>query len=674
MGRTCRILALAALATACGTEQNPLGGKYALSQKVTAADGATLTVSPSEDSKLAGVSIFIPPGALARDTTITIAEGAPLSLAAGSQSVTPVADFGPDGTTFSKPATITLPYQLPAGADPTGLSAVGVEPTGAIIVYAGAELSIDPANGRMSFSIGGFTRYGGVSGPPCPAGDTRCFDCGGGGTCQASGQCPAMDCPASDGGVPNPGACPPGEEPCCCGQCLPRGACTMACPAICPADGGVTTGDAGSADAGGSGGSDAGVACPPGEEPCCCGQCIGKGGCTMACPAVCPIDAGTPCPTGETNCNGHCIAPGQACSVCPPGEYDCCGQCLPENSGIACACPAPEDGGPSCPPGQVPCDGTCIPSGVVCVPCPTGQTNCCGTCETLQPNEGCGCATPVDAGPVAIDGGVGCVTCPQGEYWCGCGSTWGHCVPNDQACPMLCPANPDGGAEPVCTACPPGDILCDGACIPDTQPCGGAADAGTTCVSCPSGEYWCGCGATTGQCIPDSQACPLMCPAGIGTCGPCPAGETFCQGCDGGGTCEASGICPTMPCQIEQDAGTSADAGGCWTCPSGTTWCGCTPTSGRCIAPPQTCPLGCAMQPCAAPDAGTGCPQGYYRCPGGQCIRDGAMCTAPQDGGTQCTPKCQTGYKWCGCSSADGQCIPENQICPLMCPSYPPCP
>ena len=588
MGRTSTRLGLLGLccATACyNPATEPVGSKYAIEQLVTAASGATLTVTPAEDSKLAGVSIVIPPGALAKDTTITIAEGAALSLATGSLSVGPVADFGPAGTTFGKPATIILPFQLPSGVAASTLSAVGVEADGTTRVFAGAELAVNAGATTMSFPISSFTRYGGVSGPPCPAGDTVCTDCNGGGTCQTQGSaCLAYTCPADDGGV-------------------------------------------GGSDGGGGNG------CPAGQEPCCCGTCMAAGACTIACPAVCPTDAGTGCPTGETECNGSCVPSGQPCSVCPPTEYDCCGQCLPNTGGIACACPV-ADAGPACPPGQVACDGSCIPSGVACVACPSGQTNCCGSCAALAPNEGCGCTSSSDAGTGGIaDGGTGCVTCPSGEYWCGCGSTSGNCIPDNQACPLACPE-----ATPVCNSCPPGDTLCNGQCIPGTQPCAVSVDAGSSCVACPIGDYWCGCTATSGQCISDQQACPLMCPVGVDTCGPCPSGETFCADCNGGGTCQANGQCPTPACQAG-DGGTGT---------------------------------------------GSACPSGEYLCPDGSCIPMGAMCTTgggsadagtiSSDGGTtNCTPACQTGYQWCGCSATTGQCIPASQACPLMCPSYPPC-
>ena len=85
-----------------------------ISQKVTAKDGGTVS-GP-------GVSLAIPPGALAADTTITItitaASGAPgaASIAAAS-----VFDFGPDGTTFTTGVPLTLDFDAasaPSGATP----------------------------------------------------------------------------------------------------------------------------------------------------------------------------------------------------------------------------------------------------------------------------------------------------------------------------------------------------------------------------------------------------------------------------------------------------------------------------------------------------------------------------------------------------------------------------
>ncbi len=85
-----------------------------VSTRITAAAGGTV--------KLDQVTLVIPPGALAADTTITIASSAPSSSLPDQASISGmVYDFGPDGTTFTKPVSLTLPV---SGAIPQGKSAV----------------------------------------------------------------------------------------------------------------------------------------------------------------------------------------------------------------------------------------------------------------------------------------------------------------------------------------------------------------------------------------------------------------------------------------------------------------------------------------------------------------------------------------------------------------------
>lgn len=79
------------------------------SQLVTAADGGTVEV-PS-DWAIAGAKVVIPAGALAEDTAITIQESTiSTSLPSGLTSVGRIVTFGPAGTSFSRVATITIPY------------------------------------------------------------------------------------------------------------------------------------------------------------------------------------------------------------------------------------------------------------------------------------------------------------------------------------------------------------------------------------------------------------------------------------------------------------------------------------------------------------------------------------------------------------------------------------
>jgi hypothetical protein len=94
-------------------------------------DQAEASMQPAKGGRLdkLGASMVVPPGALASVTTLQmkvlqspfhLAAGAPPAKGADSAYLAgPVVDFGPDGSSFNEPVTITVPYSekfLPAGA------------------------------------------------------------------------------------------------------------------------------------------------------------------------------------------------------------------------------------------------------------------------------------------------------------------------------------------------------------------------------------------------------------------------------------------------------------------------------------------------------------------------------------------------------------------------------
>ena len=99
------ILTVIALTTCSPMNLQDIAGYVPVYSQVVGPDGGTVT-----DSR--GASVEIPAGALAEETTITIATYADGGDIYSSHGVTPFsggADFGPDGIQFLKPVTITLP-------------------------------------------------------------------------------------------------------------------------------------------------------------------------------------------------------------------------------------------------------------------------------------------------------------------------------------------------------------------------------------------------------------------------------------------------------------------------------------------------------------------------------------------------------------------------------------
>lgn len=101
------LLAVLALVPACSSKDDSTpateqGKEEQTSVEVSAAEGGEVTIGKA--------SLEIPGGALAEDTTITVATTNPTSgLPDASTLKGLLYDFGPDGTAFSAPAALTLP-------------------------------------------------------------------------------------------------------------------------------------------------------------------------------------------------------------------------------------------------------------------------------------------------------------------------------------------------------------------------------------------------------------------------------------------------------------------------------------------------------------------------------------------------------------------------------------
>jgi uncharacterized delta-60 repeat protein len=91
----------------CAGVSAPTGSQ----ESISAAAGGTISAN--------GATFVIPPGALAQDTVITLAVSSPSAATTASTTIRgQLFDFGPDGTTFRIPATLTLPISgTPSSAE-----------------------------------------------------------------------------------------------------------------------------------------------------------------------------------------------------------------------------------------------------------------------------------------------------------------------------------------------------------------------------------------------------------------------------------------------------------------------------------------------------------------------------------------------------------------------------
>jgi PKD repeat protein len=154
-------LAVVAASGACGGGNGGAGidTKPIKSARLSATAGGTVEVSCSESAELFGASLVVPPAALAGDTTITVALGLASIVGFGAEVAGPVAVWGPPGTRFRAPATMTLPYRLPAGRSTRGLFVLVLESDGKRYRIEQPALQVDAAQRLVRFPVKGFSAF-----------------------------------------------------------------------------------------------------------------------------------------------------------------------------------------------------------------------------------------------------------------------------------------------------------------------------------------------------------------------------------------------------------------------------------------------------------------------------------------------------------------------------------
>jgi hypothetical protein len=133
------------------------GISVARRQRITALSGGVIEVTAADDALLAGTRIEIPPGALAQDTTITIARGGDPIVVGRAEGVSPVVRFAPAGTTFVSPVRLTLPYTPSVGQH--RLRVHVREGDGAAAILKDANELEDLSSLRYSFDVRGFSEF-----------------------------------------------------------------------------------------------------------------------------------------------------------------------------------------------------------------------------------------------------------------------------------------------------------------------------------------------------------------------------------------------------------------------------------------------------------------------------------------------------------------------------------
>ncbi len=207
---------------ACEAKKD-VASRYVKTVPVTATVGATITVSVPESRDLARTELVIPPGSLARDTTITLELGTKPITTIDSEPAGPVAIWGPPGTVFRVPATLTLPVDPKKPID--GLVVEVREEEGRRSTIPEHQVTADSAAFLVRFSVSGFTWFQPARRAPC----IDDFGCPSGRRCD-NRRCVAVSDAGVDGNASrcaNDTACPSGS------RCSSGGACQPCQPGSC---------------------------------------------------------------------------------------------------------------------------------------------------------------------------------------------------------------------------------------------------------------------------------------------------------------------------------------------------------------------------------------------------------------------------------------------------------
>jgi Stigma-specific protein, Stig1/ZU5 domain len=292
---------------ACGGSTASSSTEGSASESVGASGGSVSTAT--------GASLLFPPGALANDTTITIAATASAPVPAHATAVGEPYVFGPEGSQFDKPVTLTLPFtaaSIPAGKTSSDI-AIYTAPVGSTAFTRLATTLADATHASattMHFSV--FVPV--VLDDGVDAGTASCTadsECARGESC-VTGTCTVAAIVDAGADVIASEGCSNDSE-CASGDVCIDGACTPESTVVLDASDDVTTTvDAGRADA----------------------EAFDAGS-LDASDAADSADA-IACATGQTNCAGVCTDLssdpdncGECRSVCTTGDACVSGACSP---------------------------------------------------------------------------------------------------------------------------------------------------------------------------------------------------------------------------------------------------------------------------------------------------------------------------------------------------------
>jgi hypothetical protein len=136
----------------------PFGGESVVVRSVGASGGSVEVADPESD--VAGAKVTFPPGALAADSTVTIASAAAPKPAAVDQLAGPAVFFGPPGVTFASPVDVEVPFdpaRIPVGQTSQDLRVLVAEANGATAILT--PKAFDDLGRTVTVEANGFSTF-----------------------------------------------------------------------------------------------------------------------------------------------------------------------------------------------------------------------------------------------------------------------------------------------------------------------------------------------------------------------------------------------------------------------------------------------------------------------------------------------------------------------------------
>ncbi len=134
--------------------------EIAIGAVVDASGGAVTFTTPDGNNALEGTTIDVPPDGVALPQSLIVATAPDIEPGAGSAGAGPTALLAPEGTTFEKDATVTLPFNpLPFGGDFGDLDVLTADAKGNVTEIPRGDVTVDEDAKTVSFPVAHFSRF-----------------------------------------------------------------------------------------------------------------------------------------------------------------------------------------------------------------------------------------------------------------------------------------------------------------------------------------------------------------------------------------------------------------------------------------------------------------------------------------------------------------------------------